>query len=79
MLGGAKPPILGQGREPKRDAQRAESGGGVLGEGTVRRQLGSGQAWPQAVELPSCSRHGGSTRLAEGSGQAVAAAAKDAG
>jgi len=33
----------------------------------------------QAVPLPSCSRHGGSTRLAEGSGQAVAAAAEDAG
>jgi len=44
----------------------------------VQRPLGRGQAGPQAVMLPSCSRHGGSTLLAEGSGQAVAAAAKDA-
>jgi len=44
----------------------------------VRRSLGCGQAGPQAVALPSCSRHGGSTRLAKSSGQAVAAAAEDA-
>ena len=41
----------------------------------VRRPLGHGQA----VALPSCSTHGGSMRLAEGSGQAVAAAAEDVG
>ena len=45
----------------------------------VWRQLGRGQAGPQAVMLPSCSRHGGSMWLAEGSEQAVAAAAEDAG
>jgi len=41
----------------------------------IRRPLGT----TQAVAFPSCSRHGGSTRLAEDSGRAVAAADEDAG
>jgi len=35
-LGGAKPPILGQGRGG--EAQRAENGAGLLGKGAVSSQ-----------------------------------------
>jgi len=35
VLGGAKPPILGQGRGPKPETKSAESGGGVLGKGAA--------------------------------------------
>ena len=46
---------------------------------SIRRPLGLGQTGPQAVTWPRCSRHDRSLWLAEGSGQAVAAAAEDAG
>ena len=52
MLGG-KPPIFGQGRGPNPEAQRTESGGGVLGEKAVSPLPSSYGVRGSAVISPS--------------------------